>query len=159
MVYNYWSPSDSNPTNTQTIFGDGGVLQNVPIINFLQRRVKKILFVSSSSTPLQPLKVWDVAEETSKSKTAYKNIAIDLSALFGALPSDYYSSTNFYDNQVFDYADYKKVVIGLQQAQQQGKGIIATFTLTTIENKRWGIPAGINSEITFWLLGNYYIIV
>lgn len=34
------------------------------------------------------------------------------------------------------------MIQGLQAAQAQGNGMVATFELTTIENAWWGIPAG-----------------
>ena len=107
-----------------------------------------------SSIPLKPFEDWDV-ENDSYSDDQITN---DLSSYFGALSNN--RSYNFEDrsyeltkNQIFSKSDYITVIKGLQTAQQNGKGIIATFNLTTIENQWLGITAGISTEITFSYLG------
>ncbi|CAE7663063.1 unnamed protein product, partial [Symbiodinium microadriaticum] len=42
------------------------------------------------------------------------------------------------------------------EAQAKGDGVITTRTLTTIENTHWGVPAGIQVEVTFVLLGRLF---
>lgn len=44
-------------------FSDGGSFENIPLINFLQRRVKNIVLFDSSSVPLQPSDKWDPRTE------------------------------------------------------------------------------------------------
>jgi hypothetical protein len=48
------------------------------------------------------------------------------------------------------------VVEKLQAAQASGNGAIATFDLTTIENKYWQVESGLKVKITFFLLGRVY---
>ena len=46
-----------------TYFCDGGSYQNIPLINFLQRRVKNIVLFDSSVVPLQPSDKWNPQTE------------------------------------------------------------------------------------------------
>jgi hypothetical protein len=122
----------------------------MPLISFIQRRVKKIILFYSSSVPLQPTSNWNI-DETDVYLDS--QITDDLSCFFGAFQTnetDVIQRIYFYTkNQIFDIKDYSKVVKGLQNKQESGHGIIETFNLTTIENKWWGIPQGLEFEITF----------
>jgi hypothetical protein len=171
MILPYWSPaadtvaSSTTSTGTPSIsarggvavvdttFGDGGEFENIPLISFLQRGVNKVVLFFSSSVQLQPSSVWNVTEDPS-----YPGITSDFVAFFGALPinySDTQAALEYYyvRDQVFSYSDYEPVVLALQDAQAKGKGILATFNLTTVENAWWGIPAGQQVEVTFSMLG------
>ena len=50
-------------TSTPTYYCDGGSYQNIPLINFLQRRVKNIVLFESCVMPLQPSDKWDPRTE------------------------------------------------------------------------------------------------
>ncbi|RYG99274.1 hypothetical protein EON65_50430 [archaeon] len=79
-----------------------------------------------------------------------------LSAFFGVNPpqADWEDRSFEYEkNQVFSTSDYAKVVSALQAAQAEGKGIVATFNLTTVENLWWGVRGGMQVQITFSYLG------
>ena len=154
MEFDYWSPSLESPESITMMYADGGSYQNIPLISFIQRKIPKIILFFMSSIPLKPFEDWDV-ENDSYSDDQITN---DLSSYFGALSIN--RSYNFEDrsyeltkNQIFSQSDYITVIKGLQTAQQNGKGIIATFNLTTIENQWLGITAGISTEITFSYLG------
>lgn len=55
-------------------------------------------------------------------------------------------------NQFFEKSEFARVASGLQKAQDRGNGAVGTFKLTTIENKRWGLPAGIELVVTVYHL-------
>ena len=154
MEFDYWSPSLESPESITMMYADGGSYQNIPLISFIQRKIPKIILFFMSSTPLQPFEDWDVENDPYSDD----QITNDLSSFFGALSN---TRSHIYDNRSFEYtknqifsqSDYITVIKGLQNAQQNGKGIIATFNLTTIENQWLGITAGLSTEITFSYLG------
>jgi len=153
LNFSYWSPSDVLPTARDTMFGDGGSYENIPLISFLQRRVAKIVLFLDDSTPLQPTAAWDpyIQPYTGKEVTDC------LTAFFGVFtpnqPEQVKAAYDYSRDQVFATEDFAKVITTLQKAQAQGNGIIATFNLTTVSNDWWGIPAGLTSEVTFVYLG------
>lgn len=153
MQCDYFAAASVTPQLDTMMLGDGGSYENIPLISFLQRRVPKIVLFFLSSIPLQPFEDWNVL----KDPQAYDHITDDLAAFFGAIdyPLNRYENRTYeYEqNQVFSLQDFNRVALGLQAAQQAGNGIIATFNLTTVENAWWGIPAGLEFEITFSYLG------
>jgi len=154
MQFNYWSPAEEvRPDFTTMMYADGGCYQNIPLINFMQRGVSKIVLFFLSSIPLLPFEDWDVNTDP----YSQDQVTNDLSAYFGALTTDdprwQNRSFEMERDQVFANSDYAKVITALHTAQQVGKGIFATMNLTTIENAWWGIPAGKTFEITFSYLG------
>jgi hypothetical protein len=155
MQFEYWAPSTSGrrPEMNPTMYADGGCYENMPLINFMQRRVPKIVLFFLSSVPLMPFEDWNVSTDPYSSD----QVTNDLSAFFGALTTDdpRWQNRSFEQerNQVFANEDYATVITALQTAQQIGNGIFATLNLTTIENVWWGIPAGLTFEITFSYLG------
>lgn len=52
-------------------------------------------------------------------------------------------------NHVFELSAYRAVVAALKMSEQNGKGVLATFKLRTVENKHWGIAQGQEVYITF----------
>lgn len=153
LHFDYWSPSNEVPRVEDTLFADGGSYQNIPLISFIQRRVSKIVLFFVSSTPLKP------ADKYNPYTDPFTGTEITdcLTAFFGILTPDQANwedrSYQYEKDQVFAREDYPRVVSALQKAQADGNGIIATLTLTTIENTWWGIPAGLTFEITFSYLG------
>uniref|UniRef100_A0A7S3MCL6 PNPLA domain-containing protein n=1 Tax=Spumella elongata TaxID=89044 RepID=A0A7S3MCL6_9STRA len=153
MHFDYWSPTSATPSLDTVMLGDGGSYENIPLISFLQRRVPKIVLFFMSTIPLQPFQDWNVTSDPQ----AYEHITDDLAAFFGAID---YKLKRFEDrtyeyekDQVFALDDFNRVALGLQTAQQAGNGIIASFNLTTVQNDWWGIPAGLEVEVTFSYLG------
>lgn len=53
------------------------------------------------------------------------------------------------DNQVFAEKDFIPLAAALQEKQQGGGGIVVTTELTTVENARWGVPAGFVANVTW----------
>lgn len=159
MEFNYWSPSSPLPQEKKAMFTDGGCYENIPLISFLQRKVERIVLFFNAETALQPSSTWDVAAEQAANPGFYdqKQVTDTLSMYFGIWEKDesrwMNRSYQIEYNQVFDQSEYVKVIQGLQAAQSRGDGIIYTAELTTIENKWWGIPAGVKSQITFSYLG------
>jgi hypothetical protein len=56
-------------------------------------------------------------------------------------------------NQVFPTAEFAPLVRRMQAAALGGSGIVVTAELTTVENRFWGVPAGITSNVTWVYLG------
>lgn len=153
MHFDYWSPADPTPVAKDTLFTDGGAYENIVLISYLQRRVPRIVLFLNDHTPLAPSSKYNPAVDDYTGD----QLSDSLTCFFGVLPKDMSKFENrsfeYERNKVFDHNDYVKVISGLQAAQQTGKGIFATFNLTTVENQWWGIPAGVSSEITFAYLG------
>lgn len=149
----YWSPTEKIPISDDTLFADGGSYENVPLINFIQRRVTKIVLFINAGTPMQPASSWNVETDAPDAN----QITDALSAFWGVLPVDKYKwqdrSYEYEKDQVFASSDWVPVVQKLQAVQAAGGGIVASFNLTTIANEWWGIPAGIEQQVTIVYLG------
>lgn len=139
-----------------TLFADGGCYENLLVTSMLQRRVEKIVLFFNVHQPLQPAANWDVINDP-PSKT---QIARDLAAFFGVFPEDYAEwEVRGFDlsfNQVWGQENWVPLVTALQAAQAKGTGVVVTMPLTTIRNDRWGIPAGIETEVTFVYLSRLF---
>jgi len=150
FYFDYWSCVPEKPIVLPTILADGSYSQNLPLISFLQRRVKKIVLFFESSTSLSPSDEWNPDEEFTPNHVDYA-----LSSYFGIFPaiSLEVHEVVYGKNQVFPKEEFSKVVRGLQAAQKNGGPILFTTELLTVENQWWGIPAGVKSEVTFSYLG------
>ena len=157
LVKSYWSPSLATGDvkslgDNDFLFGDGGSFENIPLINFIQRRVEKIVLFFNSETPLESSDTWAVESD----EPSQDQVSDPLPAFFGVFPPLLNVQERSYEygrNQIFATRDYITVVKGLQAAQELGRGIIFGMNLTTIQNDWWGIPAGITQEICFVYLG------
>ncbi len=152
--FDYWSPTQSEkPDVTDFIFSDGGTYEDLPLISFLQRRVDRVILFVNDAKPLYPADRYNPYTDVYTGEEASLNIA----AYFGVFPSPPEKFTDlvteYSKNQVFPTENYANVISSLQAAQKAGKGIIGTFNLTTIENDWWGVPAGIETQITFVHIG------
>jgi len=149
----YWAPSDPTPTMKVGLFGDGGSMQNVPLIPLMQRNVKKIVLLCHDTDQLLPADKWDPYTQPFTGK----EIGGDIASFFGVFSAKQLDIvTDAIDNrknQVFSSDDFPRVAAEMQAAKARGKGIIGTFDLTTVENLWWGIPAGLTYQITFVFLG------
>jgi hypothetical protein len=153
LHFTYWSPTNQVPKDEDYLFADGGAFENIPLISFIQRRVQKIVLFYVSSTPLAPSSKYNPYTDP---YTGDK-VSDSLSSFFGVLDPDYMNwenrSLEYEKNQVFSSVYFAPVVTALQQAQANGKGMFTTFNLTTVENTWWGVPAGLNFDVTFSYLG------
>ena len=166
LSFNYYSPT--NPQEAEatgesrrhknkydTLFSDGGAYENICLISYLQRKVKKVVYCSNSATPLQPSASWDVAAPGGHDVLGTVDDSIP--AFFGIfLPNKHTfqdRSFEYQRDQIFDTADYNGVIQGLQAAQAVGKGIMYRTILKTVENTWWGIEGGQEVDITFICLG------
>lgn len=157
MTMDYWSPSATSSSttgsSTPSYFCDGGSYENMPLINFLQRKVRKVVLFYTSFRALMPSDQWDPYTQPFSAD----KLTDDLAALFGVLDpaqSKFYSRNFEVErNQVFAQDDFAPVVAALQAAQQEGRGIVASFELNTVANEWWGIPAGQAVSLTVAYLG------
>lgn len=149
----YWSPVDARPQATDTLLCDGGSFENILLPSMLQRGVQKIVLFFNSGTPLLPSSAWNVAAD----RPSKLQVDDGLSSLFGVIPEDYVNwekrSFDFRKNQFFSTTEWVDFATDLQRAQQAGNGIIVTKKLRTIQNDWWGVPAGVEAEVTFVYLG------
>ena len=151
---NYWSPTNHiKPFNYDMLFADGGSIENLPLISFLQRKVKNIILFLNFQDALQTNKNWNVTKDFFKEK----QISDEIPAYFGIIikqnSDTMRRSYDYNKNHIFDKKDYFELILSLQNAQQTGNGIISTLNLTTIKNNYWGIPEGFKTKITFVYLG------
>jgi len=150
----YWSPADKKPKSQETLFADGGCLENILVSSMLQRRVQRIVLFFNSNTPLQPASSWDVY----KDDYTGKQVTDELAAYFGVYPV---GDPSFWQVRGYDYSrnqqwrteDWFTLITQLQEAQARGNGIITTMNLTTVGNTLWNVPAGITTQVTFVCLG------
>jgi len=156
MQASYWSPACEHPIGRLNLVGDGGSTENIPLISFLQRQVSHIILIVNTITPLQPAHKWDVRHDQS----ADGQIDVDLSAFFGIIPSklniEDRLTTDLSKNQVFSRDIWPDFVLQLQAAQAEGRGIVITKNMTTVENIWWGIPRGLNTRLTVMYMGRVH---
>jgi len=151
---NYWSPttSSSAPQTTDSLLGDGGCLEDVNLISFLQRGVTNIVLFGDFVTPLSPLELWNPYTDP----LLLNSMEMAIPSFFGRIPEDITPELerefSIYKNQVFASADFPAVALALQQAQARGNGAIASTSLITIANPFRGVPAGLKVNITWVLL-------
>jgi len=150
LSFNFWSCASENPVSSEMLVADGSYTQSIPLISFLQRRVKKIVLFFESTVPLLSSEEWNVDEDEPNERHIDKGFA----SFFGIFPRNEEGKLEFQNNQVFSSKDFNKVIKGLQEAQQKGEPIMYTTQLVTVENSFWGIPSGIHSEVMFSYLGH-----
>lgn len=134
----YWPISENGVVEDaeKYRFTDGGNLENYGLISLLQRGVKKAVVFINTNTPL------DVTIDPSATCPPLSTqVSSDLFPLFG------YKFGNQGNNQVFSKSDFKKVYDGLRTAKLANKSVITKLSLTTVENKWWGIEPGHQVEI------------
>lgn len=56
---------------------------------------------------------------------------------------------NYRMNQVFDTKDFNSVVSQLQTGVSKGTGAVARVNLTTVANHHWGVPGGLEVDLTW----------
>lgn len=150
---NYWSPVLETPSNKNFFVGDGGSLENVQLIGMLKRRVKNIVLVISSEYPLRSQKQWNPFSR----KPNFDDIDFTIPGFFGIdTKSPFQIGYDSGKNQVFNKADFPRVVVQMQEALDLGNGIVVTTELVTVANDYWGIPAGIKSNITWVMLSRAF---
>lgn len=143
---NYWAPTAEKPAELDMAVGDGGDVDNLGLMSMLRRQVESIVLFVNSITPLVPREHWDPRRRLpGKSDIGdvlpgYFGIFFDL----GEIVPDY----DYRGNQVFAKEDFTPLAVALQDSQAQGCGAVASVSLTTVENKLWGIPAGIRTQVT-----------
>lgn len=116
-------------------FTDGGNLENYGLISLLQRGVEKVVVFINTDTPL------DVSITPSAECPPLANqVSSDLFPLFG------YKIGNQTKNQVFKKSDFNTVYDALRNAKLNKQSVMAKTTLSTVENKWWGIKP--NQEVT-----------
>ncbi len=133
----YWpiSPNGVVDDADRYRFTDGGNLENFGLISLLQRGVEKVVVFINTDTPL------DVSiTPSAECPPLASQVSSDLFPLFG------YKIGNQIKNQVFKKSDFTKVYDSLRNAKLNKKSVIAKTTLSTVENKWWGIKP--NQEVT-----------
>ena len=135
------------------LYADGGSIENIPLLSFLQRKVENIILFLNFDDPLQSSFKWNVTE----SPTKEKQISDEIPAYFGITIKKQSTllkrSYDYSKNHIFSQEEYPRLILALQNAQQTGNGLIATLNLTTIKNEYWGIPQGFRAQVTFVYLG------
>jgi len=113
------------------------------------------MYCANTGDALQPASKWnidapgaaEIPDQIDNSIPAFFGVDVDREHKFQ-------DRSYFLDNnQIFATADYAGVVKGLQAAQAAGNGILYRTTLTTVENRWWGVTAGVQVDITFMYLG------
>lgn len=149
MQYNYWAAGDPDPVGTKMQYADGGCLENVAIISLIRRRVSNIVAFANFESPMASNATWDpVANPGAAEKVSIDN---DISAYFGVgsgMSPDGFG-LDVRRNQVFNSTKFPAVAEALQRGQAAGTGAVATTSLTTIENKWWGVEAGFKVNVTW----------
>ena len=116
---NYFSPAFEEPQMRPTLFADGGAMQNIPLITFIQRGVEKIICVCNSYTPLDYNSLKDYGNPSNWvfSKSVRTScIDISLASFFGIVPSDllllHDISSEYRRNHVFETDQFAELIEG-----------------------------------------------
>lgn len=151
---NYWSVNNArkdnnfSPSSNKFYVADGGAVDNFALMPSLRRGNRRLILWENSAGPLNP----DFNASTRAPRAS--DISPDISGLFG-----YYFTSTFTsdkDNQIFEKNEFPRVVTALQAAQENGNGAVGTFSLTTIRNVYFGIPAGLVLNITIYHCGRVF---
>jgi len=148
----YWSPAtplspadaigDDGPCG-RFILADGGCTSNVYVSGLIKRGVKTVIAFLNSEICLAPSSAWD----PSKDNSTKDHIDDALSSFFGIAPFD--PGVDYAFNQMFPLADFVPTAQALQASQAAGTGAVAATDLTTVENKNFGIPAGLKVRMVW----------
>lgn len=114
--------TDVKPGLSDTLLTDGGSVEIVPLISFLQRGVDHVYLFFISSVHLSP------SSEYNPTTDIYTGREVDegLASYFGVFPASRdrsFADKILYEyskNQVFSEDDFPKIVQLLQKAQQRG---------------------------------------
>lgn len=161
LSFDTWPPSATLPNdstsvhiqNSSFLYGDGGCVDNSNFLMLVRRKVSNIVLFYNAQDPLSPETSFNASERPPKSG----DLDSVLPAYFGYL---IYQMDGFWDYshlQIFAKEDFPVVIGKLQESQKSGRGAVATTSLTTIENKFFGIPAGITVNVTWVYLSRAYI--
>lgn len=120
--------------------GDGGIVENFGIIPLLIRGVERIVVFVNTSTRLDP-------KATPGEDSEWSGIEENIPALFGYRMQS--TGTALQNNHVFVRGGFQPVLDQLVAARKQGDGIIATSTLTTVDNDWWGVAGGQTVEVSW----------
>eukprot|EP00039_Didymoeca_costata_P000967 m.48414 g.48414 ORF g.48414 m.48414 type:complete len:692 (+) comp10567_c0_seq2:102-2177(+) len=124
-------PVVENTPPVDMMVADGGVLENTGVISMLLRKVAHIV-------------VFDCSEGTLEENS-------NLRSLFGKLNSSEAKGYGFdySKNQVFPSNQYLSILYGLQRQLMKGKAAFYDMTVVTVENKWWGVEAGVHIHLTW----------
>lgn len=138
---NYYPISaDSIHSEVNFLFGDGGNLENFGLISLLQRGVEDIVVFANSNVAI------NTEFDTSQIPTA-KDVDSDFLPLFGI---EFDSTSDQNQNQVFPESEFANIMQQFIDAKNAGTTVLATSSLTTVNNDWWGIQEG-NSVDIVWV--------
>ncbi len=135
----YWAVNGDGPySGAETLFGDGGLLENNGIIPLIQRGVWLAIVFVNTQTKLDPtysptLDKHDVANDPDGRCDVY------VPSLFG------YSNPNwkwtYPNNQIFPTSDFKTVLDKLNEKRRRNQPMIVNCRHSVVENSSWGVRA------------------
>jgi hypothetical protein len=151
-AYDYWSPTLENPNVTSITFSDGGYVQNIPLIPFLQRGVEKIVIVAISSVKFDYSLIQGANWRETK-RIPSGCIDWSLPSFFGVYPDNSDKLNDPTMLHVFETEEFGDLLDGFHAADLLGKGIFYRKKFTTVENLEFGIEAGRKVDVTFYFNG------
>ena len=106
-----------------------------------------IIACFNSDSALETNRSWDPNAEPPRKSS----MDADIPAYFGInVPQ---IGQDEHRDQVFARADFPRVAVALQAAQARGNGVVVTTQHVTVENRWWGVSAGLKVNVTWMLLG------
>ncbi|NOK81192.1 MAG: hypothetical protein GFH27_549287n273 [Chloroflexi bacterium AL-W] len=135
----YWAVNSKGPyTGAETLFGDGGLLENNGIIPLIQRGIQLAIVFINTETKLD-LTYTPTDNPQDLANDPNGRCDVYLPALFG------YSNPNwpFYypNNQVFPAKDFALVLDQLKGRKRSGEPLIVNSQHQVVENTHWGVSA------------------
>jgi len=149
MQVEYWSPitdsEDAEVVSKPVLVSDGASLENNGFLSLLRRQLDEIVVFIHSPIPLKGPESFNPFER----EPSILDVDPALSCLFGFDNEPKNTVENLFHNQVFSKEAFPDLIDSMQTKARQGKGIVVRQLLTTIENEYWGIPAGVDVNITW----------
>lgn len=160
----YWSPSaqlpgsiftDTEQKNQALWLGDGGSLENIPVIEQILRGVRCIVAISMPDVDINVNFDWSnpnsetgvkLMEKGSATETA---IGFDIASFFGLTKNYADISFEVRHNQVFPESEWIPLVKQLQAKRANEELVIVTMEHTTVQNDYWGVKAGTAVRVTW----------
>eukprot|EP00425_Heterocapsa_triquetra_P037718 CAMPEP_0195081878 /NCGR_PEP_ID=MMETSP0448-20130528/23209_1 /TAXON_ID=66468 /ORGANISM="Heterocapsa triquestra, Strain CCMP 448" /LENGTH=656 /DNA_ID=CAMNT_0040114937 /DNA_START=40 /DNA_END=2010 /DNA_ORIENTATION=- len=129
--------------------GDGGNLENLGLLAMLQSGASSLVSLVNTFTPLaktSELDMCNVPPGTDLSQSTSNSSSSDLCCVFGYCTSPGFPYL-YENNQVFASKDLAPLLCELQKLRDAGSPAVSRQKLVTVENRWWGIPAGLSVDV------------
>ncbi len=144
----YWAVNGNGPySGAETLFGDGGLLENNGIIPLVQRGVYLAIVFVNTETKLDP-SYMPTSDPHLESNNPDGRCDVSVPSLFGYSNSKW--KWNYPNNQIFPTTEFKMVLDALNAKRARKQPMIVNCQHTVIDNNSWGVSARKDKLFVTW---------